>query len=155
WAAALFIAVVISAAGATRLWRPRPHPETLKRPHKIAILPFKPLGDDRVSAELGLGVAEGLIGKLSRLSAADQILVLPTNAVLQFRGKDTDSAAAGRLLEVDAVLDGTIQRQDDRIRVSAERTMLNDNRVIWSRQYDTKWNDLFTLQDSISIQLAE
>ena len=123
--------------------------------HRIGVLPFRALGSDSGNEMLGVGVADALIGKLSTLSRSNDITILPTNAVYQFSGREYDGVNAGRQLDVDAIVTGTIQRDGDRVRITAQMISTTDNKVIWSGQFDRTFADIFTLQDSISLQLAE
>ena len=153
WAAAALLGFLLIAG--CWAWRHYRTGEVADGPKKIAVLPFRQVGAEPVNDTLGLGVADALIGKLSILSGSNQVKVLPTDAVARFAGRNMDNAAIGHALGVDAILDGTIQRSADRIRVTAELTNLSDNRVLWSGQYETKFTDIFELQDAISIHLAE
>ncbi|MDQ3039430.1 MAG: winged helix-turn-helix domain-containing protein, partial [Pseudomonadota bacterium] len=111
--AALLIASILAGLS---IWRPAqtsaapPGP-----PRTLAVLPFKPLVADNRDPALELGVADSLIVKLGSLGA---LSVQPLSAVRRFVDPSTDPIAAGRALGVDAVLDGHLQRVDDRIRVS-------------------------------------
>jgi DNA-binding winged helix-turn-helix (wHTH) protein/TolB-like protein/Flp pilus assembly protein TadD len=117
----------------------------------IAVLPFKPLGAEQGNELLGLGMADALIIKLSDLN---RISVLPTSAVFKYTGRDVDSLDAGRELKVDAVLDGTVQRDGERVRVTAQLVRLSDGKTLWTGKFDEQFKDIFVMQDSISEQLA-
>jgi TolB-like protein/Flp pilus assembly protein TadD len=117
----------------------------------IAVLPFKTIGTNGESELLGLGMADALIIRLSRL---DELTVLPTGSVFRFTDPDKDAIAIGKQLGVDAVLDGTVQRQGDTVRVTAQLIRLSDGKTVWSAKYDEVQNNIFVLQDSISEQLA-
>ena len=117
----------------------------------IAVLPFKTIGANGESELLGLGMADALIIRLSRL---EELTVLPTGSVFRFTEPDKDAIAIGKQLGVDAVLDGTVQRQGDVVRVTAQLIRLSDGKTVWSAKYDEIQNNIFALQDSISEQLA-
>jgi DNA-binding winged helix-turn-helix (wHTH) protein/TolB-like protein/Tfp pilus assembly protein PilF len=117
----------------------------------LAVLPFKTIGTNGESELLGLGMADALIIRLSRL---DELTVLPTGSVFRFTDPDKDAIAIGKQLGVDAVLDGTVQRQGDTVRVTAQLIRLSDGKTVWSAKYDEIQNNIFVLQDSISEQLA-
>ena len=82
----------------------------------LAVLPFKPLGTDNTDDELQLGMADTLIAKLS---SDNDVIVRPLGTVRRFGSADQDPVAAGSELGVEAVLDGTIQAANNRIRISA------------------------------------
>ncbi|HEV2707877.1 MAG TPA: winged helix-turn-helix domain-containing protein [Pyrinomonadaceae bacterium] len=117
----------------------------------IAVLPFKTLGADGETEILGLGMADALIIKLSKLP---QPSVLPTGSIFKYTKRDKDALSIGRELGVDAVLDGTVQRAGDRVRITAQLIKLSDEKVIWSGTFDEQCSGIFALQDSLSEQLA-
>ncbi|HYW70737.1 MAG TPA: FlgO family outer membrane protein [Pyrinomonadaceae bacterium] len=145
---------VLLTAGGYLTWRSH-KPAGNTSLHRIGVLPFKPLGSDRGNEMLGLGVADALIGKLSTLSRSNDIMVLPTNSVYEYSGREYDGLNAGRQLDVDAIVTGTIQRDGEHVRISAQMISTKDNQVVWSGQFDRTYADIFTLEDSISLQLAE
>ena len=117
----------------------------------IAVLPFKAVGANGEGDLLGLGMADALIIRLSRL---EELTVLPTGSIYRFTDPDKDAIAIGKQLGVDLVLDGTVQRQGDTVRVTAQLTRLTDGKTVWSAKYDEIQSNIFALQDSISEQLA-
>ncbi len=118
----------------------------------IAVLPFQPLGPDANDEYLGLGMADTLIGRLSHLS---QVTVRPTSAIRRYAGRDLDVIAAGREQRVDAVLEGSIYRAGERIRLSVQLVSVRDGASLWSYQCDELCSDIFAVQDSISERVAE
>jgi DNA-binding winged helix-turn-helix (wHTH) protein/TolB-like protein/lipopolysaccharide biosynthesis regulator YciM len=149
------ICVLAIAGAGIWVWRHRTVSTVTSSIHRVAVLPFKVLGNDAENETLGLGLADALIGNLSRLNRTDQITVLPTNAVSRFSGPDADSSRAGHELSVDGVVSGTVQRIGGNVRVSAQLTRVSDNQVVWAGQFDRESSDIFELQDSISLQLAQ
>lgn len=117
----------------------------------IAVLPFKPLGVEGGDELLGLGMADAIIIKLT---ASHLFSVLPTSTVYSFTKRDYNSLAAGKELGVDAVLDGTIQRSNNQMRVTAQLVDVRNGQTIWSEKFDRNFTDIFKLQDSISEQMA-
>ena len=117
----------------------------------IAVLPFKPLSNEGREEYLELGIADSLI---TRLSSIRQILVRPTSSVRKFAGTNYDPIAAGRELKTDAVIDGSIQRLGDRLRINVQLIRISDGSVIWGYHCDDMCTDLFTAQDSISENVA-
>jgi DNA-binding winged helix-turn-helix (wHTH) protein/TolB-like protein/Tfp pilus assembly protein PilF len=126
-------------------------PEVAFTPKSIAVLPFKTIGVDTDSNLMSLGMADSLIIRLSRL---EQTSVLPTSSVFKYTAREKDALAIGRDLRVDAILDGTLQRDGNRIRVSAQLLRVGDGKTIWSGKFDEQYESLFALQDSISEQMA-
>jgi DNA-binding winged helix-turn-helix (wHTH) protein/TolB-like protein/Tfp pilus assembly protein PilF len=120
-------------------------------PQSIAVLPFKPLVAGKSDESLEMGMADTLISKLADI---DGLVVRPLTAVRRFTAVDQDSVEAGRMLGVDAVLDGSIQLADDRVRVSAKLVRVIDSNQLWTSQFDEKLTDIFAVQDSISERVA-
>ncbi|MEQ1605597.1 MAG: protein kinase [Pyrinomonadaceae bacterium] len=111
----------------------------------IAVLPFKPLGEPK-DEFLELGMADALISRMSRVQ---QITVRPTSAVLKFAATQ-DAVGAGRDLQVDAVLDGRIQRVADKLRVTVQLIRVSDGTVLWFGKFDEDFKGIFAVQDSIA-----
>jgi len=112
----------------------------------IAVLPFKNLTPRTGEEHFGIGIADALI---TRLSAIKSLNVRPTSAVLKFDNSEQDSIAAGKALDVDTVLEGSIYRVNDRMRVTARLVRVNNQLPIWSGQYDEKADDLLAIQNAI------
>jgi len=117
----------------------------------LAVLPFKPLVSQNRDESMEFGMADTLI---SKLSGGYQITVRPLATVRRFASLEQDPVEAGRVLRVDAVLDGGIQMADDRVRISAKLLRVSDGKQLWAGQYDEKSTDIFSLQDSISERVA-
>jgi DNA-binding winged helix-turn-helix (wHTH) protein/TolB-like protein len=133
------------------LWREKPKPESHAPIKNVAVLPFKPLILGKRDETLELGMADALI---SKLSGGDEISVRPLSAVRRYDSIDQDSVTAGRELGVEAVLDGSIQISADRVRVLARLFRVSDGKQLWTGQFDDKFTDIFTVQDSISERVA-
>ena len=119
----------------------------------IAVLPFKSLGKNEEDRALELGMADALITKLSGLEAVG---IRPTSAVARYTGTETvDPINAGRELNVDAVLDGRIQKDGERVRVTIQLFETKGGTSIWADKFDSRSTDLFSLQDQISTRVAE
>jgi DNA-binding winged helix-turn-helix (wHTH) protein/Flp pilus assembly protein TadD len=118
----------------------------------IAVLPFRPLGAAGDDEYLGLGIADALITRLSNLR---QIVVRPTSAVLRYSGLEPDPVSAGRELGVETVVEGSIQRADERIRVTVQLVSVTDGAPLWAEKFDEKFTDIFAVEDVISARVAE
>ena len=117
----------------------------------IAVLPFKPLVSSESDESLEMGMADTLIAKLSRIN---QLTVRPTSAVRQYVRLEDEAARAGRELQVDSVLDGSIQKAGDRVRVTVRLVRPARGETLWTEQFDEKFTDIFTVQDAISGRVA-
>src|SRR5262245_10221963 len=118
----------------------------------LAVLPFKEIGATGEDESLGLGMTDTLITKLSN---AKEIVVRSTSAVRRYAKPDQDPIAAGREQEVDAVLDGSIQKSGDSIRVSVQLLRVRDGKMLWAQTFDEKLAGIFTVEDSIAQRVVE
>jgi DNA-binding winged helix-turn-helix (wHTH) protein/TolB-like protein/Flp pilus assembly protein TadD len=112
----------------------------------IAILPFNTLNDGSDTA--GLGITDMLITRLSKIS---ELRVRPTSSVLGLTG---DSLENGKRLGVDVVLEGTILRTSDNIRVTARLLRTADGSSVWAGQFDKPLIEELALQNEIAVQIA-
>jgi TolB-like protein/DNA-binding winged helix-turn-helix (wHTH) protein/Flp pilus assembly protein TadD len=125
---------------------------SVQSPQTLAVLPFQPLSGGANDEYLELGMADALITKLSRTGG---LIVRPTSAIRKYTGSDADPLVAGRALQVDAVLEGTIQRFGDRLRVSARLVRVRDGSSFWSESYDARFTDVFQVQDTVSERVVD
>lgn len=151
--AALLSALAIVTLAAVVWWataQRRPG-ATSGRVNSIAILPFKDMGEQG-DEHLGLGLADVLITRLSNLK---EVKVRPTSAVERFEGQEQESSIVGKLLGVDAVLEGSIYRTQGQMRVTARLMRVSDQSPIWSGQFDDKEKDILAVQNAIAEQVAD
>jgi DNA-binding winged helix-turn-helix (wHTH) protein/TolB-like protein/Tfp pilus assembly protein PilF len=120
--------------------------------HSLAVLPFKPLSAESRDESLELGIADALITKLSNVK---QIIVRPTSAILKYENSDQDLLADGREQEVDAVFEGKVQRLGNQIRLTAQLVRVSDGNTLWAGTFNDQFTNIFTMEDSISAQVAE
>ena len=113
----------------------------------VAVLPFKNLSDDPSQEYFSDGITEDVITALGRFS---NLLVLAKSASFQFKGRNLSPAEVGRLLDARYLLDGSIRRADNRIRVTAGLTEAETGRHLWSEAYDAEPKDIFAVQDDIA-----
>jgi DNA-binding winged helix-turn-helix (wHTH) protein/TolB-like protein/Tfp pilus assembly protein PilF len=126
-------------------------PEAVSAVKSIAVLPFKPLSADANDEYMGLGMTDALI---TRLGSVNQIVIRSTSAVRKYAAQEQDPVAVGRELKVEAVLDGSIQKVGDRVRLTLQLVRVGDGRQLWTDKFDSKFTDLLTLEDSISERVA-
>jgi DNA-binding winged helix-turn-helix (wHTH) protein/TolB-like protein/Flp pilus assembly protein TadD len=120
--------------------------------HTMAVLPLQSLSAAASDREMELGLTDSLI---TRLGAEGPWLVRPTGAVRSFSGGDRDPVAAGRKLDVDAVMDGSLQRSDNRLRLTLQLLRVHDGKHLWTGKFDQKLTDLFALEDRIAADVAQ
>jgi DNA-binding winged helix-turn-helix (wHTH) protein/TolB-like protein/Flp pilus assembly protein TadD len=115
----------------------------------IAVLPFKSLSADGNNF-LAMGMSDTLTAKLSNLQS---LSICPTSSVLKYENA-RDAIAVGRELKADVVLDGTVQQSGEQIRVTVQMLDVASGRVLWGRNFDEKFSDIFSMQDFISEEVA-
>ena len=114
----------------------------------LAVLPFIALrGKD--DAYLGAGLADALI---TRLGSTGRVVVRPTSTVLKYAGRDPREA--GEELRVDAVLEGKVQRQGSRLRVTVQLVPVRGPAPSWTETFDEEITNVFAVQDRIAEQVA-
>jgi adenylate cyclase len=113
----------------------------------VAVLPFKNLSGDASQDFFSDGITEDVITALGRFS---NLLVIAKSASFPLRGRNLAPAEIGRLLDVRYLLEGSVRRAGDRVRVSAELTEAATGVHVWSEFYDAESNDIFTVQDDIT-----
>jgi TolB-like protein/DNA-binding winged helix-turn-helix (wHTH) protein len=118
----------------------------------IAVLPLKPIGAESANEKLGLGMADAIITRLGRLRV---IPVRPTSSVFRYTDQPPESSlSAGHELGVDTVLEGTVQRDDERVRVSVRLINVSDASTVWAENFDENFTNIFNVQDSISAKVV-
>ena len=117
----------------------------------LAVLPFKPLALDGRDAVLELGMADSLIVRMSSLPG---LVVRSIGSARRYAGPEQDPLRAARELDVQWILDGSVQRRGDRIRVTARLLKAADGSAVWSGSFDDDFKDVFTVQDRISERVA-
>ncbi|MGI9223146.1 MAG: winged helix-turn-helix domain-containing protein [Woeseiaceae bacterium] len=130
----------------------RERPATALEAGSIAILPFVDMSEDQGHQYLGDGIAEELI---HRIATDSDIRVVARTSSFSFRERDADVQAIGRRLGADVVLEGSVRRSGDRVRVTAQLIDVADGYHIWSQSYEHFLTDTFVLQDQIAASVAE
>ena len=152
WIYAAGIASLLLVAAATWSLTNRPAKEAGREIRSIAVLPLKPLGNEEADRTLSLGLTDTLI---TRLGSLHSLIVRPVLPNSQYAESEHDSVEIGRKLQVDAVLEATLQRTDNRIRINARLLRVSDNALIWSASFNENETDIFRLQDQLALQLTE
>jgi len=150
WLAAISLILLI-ALGAYWFY-PKAKPAGLSEIKTMAILPFEDLSEGQTEKYLGMSLADALANKFSGLK---QITVRPTRTVLKYTESREDAVKIGRELQVDAVLDGRIQRVGERIRINVQLIRTADNATIWTDVFDDEFTNFFAVQDSISQKVVQ
>ncbi|MEQ1762906.1 MAG: winged helix-turn-helix domain-containing protein [Pyrinomonadaceae bacterium] len=139
------VAIVLVSAGVIVSWnRPLPQAAEMK---SIAVLPFSRIGEGERDETLEFGMADTLITHLSKLR---RVIVRPTSAVSKYAVQNSNALQAGRDLQVDAVLEGSVQKSGARVRVNVHLISTADGSTLWADNFDTAFTNIFAVQDTIS-----
>jgi serine/threonine-protein kinase len=119
----------------------------------VAVLPLVNVGGDTATEYFSDGMTDDLANALGKLPG---LRVASRTSAYAFKGrKDASVAMIGRNLNVQAILEGTVRRAGDRLRVTAQLTKVADGLTLWSDQYDREAKDLFQVQDEIARSIAD
>ena len=113
----------------------------------IAVLPFADMSSSRDQDYLCEGVAEEIIDALTHVTG---LRVAARSASFQFRGPAVDVGAAGRQLGVAALLEGSVRKTDQRLRITVQLVDVADGYRRWSQRFDRTLDDVFAIQDEIA-----
>jgi eukaryotic-like serine/threonine-protein kinase len=117
----------------------------------IAVLPFVNLSADKENEYFSDGLAEDI---LNALTTVPGLRVIARTSAFAFRGKKRDLSTIGERLRVRTILEGSVRRAGNRIRVSAQLIQVTDESHLWSERYDREMTDIFAIQDDISQAIA-
>lgn len=125
------------------------HPDGTSATSSMAVLPLRALETDDEAAFLGLGLADALITSLNSIRS---LAVRPTSTMLRYVGSDSipDPVAIGRQLGLDRVLEGTVQRHADRLRVTVQLVSVARGVPVWADQFTAALGDPFKAQETIA-----
>jgi serine/threonine protein kinase/Tfp pilus assembly protein PilF len=118
----------------------------------IAVLPFADLSPDRDQEYFCDGLAEELINSLSHIQA---LRVAARTSAFAFKGKDLDIREIGERLNVQAILEGSVRKAGKKLRITAQLVSVADGYHLWSEKYDRGTEDIFAIQDEISLDIAD
>ena len=117
----------------------------------IAILPFEDLSPKGDQAHFSEGIAEEVLNALAGVSG---LKVAGRNSSFSFKDKDTDVRRIGRILGVRTVLEGSVRREGERVRVMARLVNAEDGFNMWSQRYERGFQDIFAIQEEIAQAVA-
>ena len=118
----------------------------------VAVLPFVNMSADPENEYFCDGLAEELINALGKI---DQLRVVGRTSVFAHKGQRSDVHDIGRALNVSAVLDGSVRKAGTRIRITAQLIDVGHGYQLWSERYDRQLEDVFEIQDEISLAIVE
>ncbi|MFC1880212.1 hypothetical protein ACFL2S_01770 [Thermodesulfobacteriota bacterium] len=118
----------------------------------IAVLPFDNMSKDPDQEYFCDGITENIIAVLSHIP---QLLVIARNSTFAYKGKSINVQQIGHELGAQYVIEGSIQKSDDRIRITVQLIDTKSGHHMWSERYDRELKDNFKLQDEIAIEIAK
>lgn len=118
----------------------------------IAVLPFENIGRDPEQEYFSDGMAEEILNVLSSLK---DLKVVGRSSSFQFKGQNIDLREVGSRLSVRTVLEGSVRKQGNNLRITVKLTDVADGYQLWSQRYDRELIDVFEIQDDISEKIAE
>ena len=129
---------------------PEPHHHHLL--HSIAVLPFVNMSNDPDQEYFSDGMTEEILNSLTQIK---DLKVAGRTSSFQFKGQELDLREVGNKLHVDTVLEGSVRKQGNRLRITAQLIDVEDGFHLWSERYDREMDDIFAIQDDISFRIAE
>ena len=149
-AAATILLAGLAAAGWYGLMRSPSHLVAAHTP-AIAVLPFDDLSPDKSLGYLGDGVSEDIITMLSRFP---DLLVIARNSSFVYKGKPVDVRQIGRDLNADYALEGSVRKEGDQIRITAQLIDTTTGDHVWAERYDKTGKDPLALQDEVTTKIV-
>jgi len=123
-----------------------------KYPNSIAVLPFTNLSKDPDNEYFSDGLAEDLINALFKIK---NLKVASRTSSFVFKGKQQDIREIGKTLNVETVLEGSVRKARDRLRIVAQLINVSNGYHLWSEKYDRKLKDVFEIQDEITENITK
>ena len=124
---------------------------TESKPPTIAVMPFKNMTNDEEQEYFVDGVTEDIIANLSSWKSFP---VIARNSTFSFKGQEIKSSELGQRLGADYIVEGSIRKGGNKIRVSASLVDSRDDQQVWSKRWDRSLDDIFEVQDEVSQEVA-
>jgi serine/threonine protein kinase/tetratricopeptide (TPR) repeat protein len=125
---------------------------TEEEPPSVAVLPFVNMSADPEQDYFCDGLAEELINALTKIK---DIKVVARTSAFAFKGKTIDVREIGRMLNVEKVLEGSVRKSGNKIRITAQLINVADGYHLWSEKFDRDMEDIFAIQDEISLAIVD
>jgi TolB-like protein/Flp pilus assembly protein TadD len=133
----------------------KPDTEKILEPEwkkSIAVLPFSNLSPEKEQEYFCDGLTEEIINALSHIR---ELRVVARTSAFAFKGKEVDIRDVGEKLNVDAVLEGSVRKSGDRIRITAQLINVTDGYHLWSERFDREMKDVFEIQDEVTLDILD
>lgn len=152
WLALACVAVLAGLAVAYVVSRGRTDRAAAPKIRSLAVLPLKNMSGDPGQDYLADGMTDALI---DRLAGIRDLRVISRTSVMQFRNPQMSVPEIARMLHVDAIVEGSVTREGNRIRVTAQLIRASTDEHFWSQTYDRELRDVFSLQSDLAQSIAE
>ena len=142
---------VLPAGETRRETRPEPAAAAAVDKPSIAVLPFQNMSGNAEQEYFSDGMTEDVITDLSKLSG---LLVIARNSTFTYKGKPVDVREVGERFGVSHVLEGSVRRSGDRVRITAQLLQAASGHHVWAERYDRNLEDIFAVQDEITREIV-
>jgi TolB-like protein/Flp pilus assembly protein TadD len=129
-----------------------PRASARKIDKSIAVLPFENLSDAKENAYFADGIQDDILTNLSRIG---DLKVISRTSVMSFRGKPTTVREIGKTLGVSTILEGSVRREGNRVRVTVQLINAANDEHIWGNNYDRDLTDVFAIQTDLAHEIAD
>src|SRR3954452_22662775 len=143
------IGVIVSGAAGFFLL---PRASARKIDKSIAVLPFENFSDDKENAFFADGIQDDILTNLSKIG---DLKVISRTSVMPYRGKDKNVREIGKALGVSAILEGSVRKSRNRVRVNVQLINAENDEHIWSDVYDRDLTDVFAIQTDLAKKIAD
>jgi serine/threonine protein kinase/tetratricopeptide (TPR) repeat protein len=150
--ALVFMALIITVLILWHPWSQKGAIPTLAGRSSIAVLPFEDLSPQKDQEYFCDGLTEELINTLSSIR---ELKVVARTSAFSFKGKDVDVREIGKKLNVETVIEGSVRKEGNRLRIMAQLVNVADGYHLWSERFDRELADVFAIQDEISLAITD
>ena len=150
---ALAVGLALAVVAVVLIWRMEhlPGRTAAARIQSLAVLPLENLSHDAEQEYFADGMTDELITDLAKIHA---LRVISRNSVMQYKGKHKTTPQIARELNVDAIVEGTVMRSGDRVRITAQLIEAPEDRHLWAETYERDLRDVLSLQDEVAQAIA-
>ena len=121
-------------------------------PHRVAVLPFVNISVDAADEYFSDGMTEEMITQLSKIG---KLKVIARTSIMKYKGTNQDVAEIGRALQVGTILEGSVRKAGNQVRITAQLIDVKSQAHLWSEDYDRSLADVFAIQSDIAKQVAD
>jgi serine/threonine protein kinase/tetratricopeptide (TPR) repeat protein len=148
----VFMALIITILILWHPWSQKEAIPTLAGRPSIAVLPFEDVSPQKDQEYFCDGLTEELINTLSSIR---ELKVVARTSAFSFKGKDVDVREIGKKLNVETVIEGSVRKAGNRLRITAQLVNVADGYHLWSERFDRELADVFAIQDEISLAITD